>query len=112
MDEILVERSDGLVTVTFNRPDKKNAINGAIWVALDRILTEVWRNPADRALLLTGAAGNFSWGADLSGMGGGGGKDRVDERGGGPAESTLIEMRRVNELTLRLQRMPKPTIAA
>jgi 2-(1,2-epoxy-1,2-dihydrophenyl)acetyl-CoA isomerase len=106
-DAILVERLDGLVTVTFNRPDKKNAIDEDTWVELDRVLTEVWRNPEDRALLLTGAGGNFSSGADLSG----GASGRTDDSARA-LESTLYEMRRVNEITLRLQRMPKPTLAA
>jgi 2-(1,2-epoxy-1,2-dihydrophenyl)acetyl-CoA isomerase len=103
-EAILVERDEGLVTVTFNRPEKKNALDEDSWVALDQILSEVWRNPDDRALLLTGAGGNFSSGADLASASG--------RDGGRPAESTLQEMRRVNEITLRLHRMPKPTIAA
>jgi 2-(1,2-epoxy-1,2-dihydrophenyl)acetyl-CoA isomerase len=67
MSETLIERSDGLVTVTFNRPDRKNALNAANWTDLAAVLDEVARNPGDRALLLTGAGGNFSAGADLSG---------------------------------------------
>ncbi len=106
-DATLVERDDGLVTVTLNRPEKRNAINDEIWNDLDQILTEVWRNPADRALLLTGAGETFSAGADLSG--GAAGRARDDEP---PRQSTLNEMRRVNEITLKLQRLPKPTIAA
>jgi 2-(1,2-epoxy-1,2-dihydrophenyl)acetyl-CoA isomerase len=105
-DSILVDRSDGLVTVTFNRPERKNAIAPDQWAILEEILTEVWRSPDDRALLLTGADGNFSSGADLAGASG------SDKDGASPRESTLYEMRRVNEITLRLHRMAKPTIAA
>ena len=50
-DETLIERSDGLVTVTLNRPHKKNAVNAANWADLDAVLREVAGNPADRALL-------------------------------------------------------------
>jgi 2-(1,2-epoxy-1,2-dihydrophenyl)acetyl-CoA isomerase len=57
VNETLIERSDGLVTVTFNRPRKKNAVNAANWADLDAVLREVARNPGDRALLLTGAGG-------------------------------------------------------
>jgi 2-(1,2-epoxy-1,2-dihydrophenyl)acetyl-CoA isomerase len=101
-DALLVERSDGLVTVTMNRPDRKNAINAEIWDGLDLVLAEIAGNPNDRAVLLTGAGGNFSSGADLT-RGGDGERER---------ESTLLEMRRVNEITLRLQRLAKPTLAA
>jgi 2-(1,2-epoxy-1,2-dihydrophenyl)acetyl-CoA isomerase len=106
-DATLVERRDGLVTVTFNRPDRKNALNLDSWADLDRVLIEVWQNPDDRALLLTGAGGNFSSGADLSAS-----REEVDAAMIRPTESTLHEMRRVNELTLRLKRLPKPTVAA
>jgi 2-(1,2-epoxy-1,2-dihydrophenyl)acetyl-CoA isomerase len=106
-DATLVERDDGLVTVTLNRPEKRNAINDEIWDDLDRVLTEVAANPDDRALLLTGAGETFSAGADLSG--GAAGRPKPDER---PRQSTLYEMRRVNEVTSKLQRLPKPTVAA
>ncbi|MCK9900233.1 enoyl-CoA hydratase [Parafrankia colletiae] len=109
MDSTLVERSDGLVTVVFNRPEKKNALNGASWADLDRVLTEVARDPADRALLLTGAGGNFSSGADLTGGAGTG-----DEASGlsGPRQAILHEMRTAGDIVNRLHRLPKPTIAA
>jgi 2-(1,2-epoxy-1,2-dihydrophenyl)acetyl-CoA isomerase len=110
----LVERRDGLVIVTFNRPEKKNALNAANWAALDQVLTEMANNPADRALLLTGAGGNFSSGADLSGgMKGNGSKEQgTGGLTGGPRQLILHEMRAVGEIIGRLQRLPKPSIAA
>ncbi|MEX5708583.1 enoyl-CoA hydratase-related protein [Parafrankia sp. FMc6] len=112
MDSTLVERGGGLVTVIFNRPEKKNALDGTNWADLDRILTEVARNPADRALLLTGAGGNFSSGADLTGGAGTGGG--ACEAGGlsGPRQAILHEMRTAGDIVNRLHRLPKPTIAA
>jgi 2-(1,2-epoxy-1,2-dihydrophenyl)acetyl-CoA isomerase len=109
--DLLVERQDGLVTVTFNRPAKKNAITAEVWAGLDTVLTEMTHEPADRALLLTGAGGNFSAGADLSG----GLRDdtgRAKGITGRPVQPILHEMRAVNEIISRLQRLPKPTIAA
>lgn len=104
-DDVLVERSDGLVTVTFNRPERKNALDAGCWQALDTVLAEVATNGADRALLLTGAGGNFSSGADLSGEGSGG-------LAGGEMQLIVTEMRIVGEIIRRLQRLPKPTVAA
>jgi len=110
MSEVtLVERSGGLVTVTFNRPDRKNALNAESWADLERILTEVATNPDDRALLLTGAGGDFSSGAELSGSM----SDDTSSAGlSGERQSTLYEMRTVGEILSRLHRLPKPTIAA
>lgn len=60
MEAIRVERRDGLVTITIDRPEKKNALNARAWVELDRAFADVAANPDDRALVLTGAGGN-SW---------------------------------------------------
>jgi 2-(1,2-epoxy-1,2-dihydrophenyl)acetyl-CoA isomerase len=110
MADTLVDRKDGLVTLTFNRPDKKNAINAPIWADLDQVLREVAANPEDRALVLRGAGGNFSSGADL---GGGLSSKSESQKGltGGPPQAVLHEMRIVGELINRLHRLPKPTLA-
>ena len=52
MSDTLIDRADGVVRVTFNRPHRKNALNAANWADLDRIVREVARNPGDRALVL------------------------------------------------------------
>jgi 2-(1,2-epoxy-1,2-dihydrophenyl)acetyl-CoA isomerase len=105
MEAIRVERDAGLVTITLNRPAKKNALDSQSWIELDRVLTEVAADPGDRALILTGAGGNFSAGADLSpGQSGQG----VMGRGMQPI---VQEMRSMGEIILRLHRIPKPTLA-
>jgi 2-(1,2-epoxy-1,2-dihydrophenyl)acetyl-CoA isomerase len=109
----LVERSNGLVTFTLNRPHKKNAINGPMWAGLSAVLDDVYRNPGDRALLITGAGGNFSAGADMSG--GAGSHEEAPQSTGlagqGPAQAIVHEMRIVGEIIRRLHRLPKPTLA-
>ncbi|HSA52675.1 MAG TPA: enoyl-CoA hydratase-related protein [Yinghuangia sp.] len=111
MGDTLIERFDGVVRVTFNRPDKKNALNADNWLDLARVLDEVAKDPADRALILTGAGGSFSAGADLSG--GGDGARNGERRGltGGRLQPILHEMRAVNDIIARLQGLPKPTLA-
>ena len=105
MDAIQVERREGLVTITLDRPEKKNAINAQMWIELDSTLAEVAADPSDRALILTGSGGNFSAGADLSGNPSGKGLT------GGPLQPIVQEMRVVGDIILRLHRMPKPTLA-
>jgi len=106
MTTMTVERDEGLVTVTFNRPETKNALSGESWVELEAVLDEVSRRAEDRALLLTGTGGNFSSGADLSGS-------KSDQTGIGGEELRPIveEMRRMGDILLRLARLPKPTLA-
>lgn len=106
MSETLITRENGIVTVTFNRPEKKNALNGANWADLERVTSEVIANNDDRVLVFRGAGGDFSSGADLSG-GLGTGPSNADD----PAPMILHEMRNVGEIVNRLHRMPKPTLA-
>ncbi len=111
MSDTLVERFDGVVKVTFNRPGRKNALTAANWLDLERVLEEVAKDPADRALILTGAGGCFSAGADLSGGLDSGQNGERTGLTGRAQQATLHEMRAVNELIGRLQRRPKPTLA-
>ena len=62
---ILVERQETIVTLTLNRPDKLNAIDGPMLDALEQILGEIERDPEIRAVVLTGAGRAFSAGADI-----------------------------------------------
>lgn len=105
MEAILVERQDGLVEVTLDRPAKKNAINRTMWAELDRVFGEVANDPGTRALVLSGAGGNFCAGADLSG------EDAGQGLAGGPLQPIVQEMRIIGEIVIRLQRLTKPTVA-
>lgn len=105
METIRVERNAGLVTITLDRPEKKNAINATMWNELDETLSEIALDPEARAVCLTGAGGNFSAGADLSGDDSGKG---LTGRG---AQPIVQEMRTVGDIILRLYRLPKPTLA-
>lgn len=105
MEAIRVERRDGLVTITLNRPDRKNAIDAQAWNELDRTFIELAIDPDARAVILTGAGGNFSAGADLSGNKTGLGLT------GRPVQPIVTEMRIVGDIILRLARLPKPTLA-
>src|SRR5919106_551422 len=62
---ILAERDGTIVTLTLNRPDKLNAIDGAMLDALDDVLGEIEGDREVRAVILTGAGRAFSAGADI-----------------------------------------------
>lgn len=104
METILVERDAGVVWVTLNRPEKKNALTMAMVAALLALLDEVARRPEDRVVVVTGAGGAFSSGADLT---------DPDTVAGlvGPA-SAVERMREFHALPLALHRLPKPVVAA
>ncbi len=62
---ILLERDETIVTLTLNRPDKLNAIDGAMLDALDQLLGQLEADRDCRAVILTGAGRAFSAGADI-----------------------------------------------
>jgi enoyl-CoA hydratase/carnithine racemase len=107
METLLVERTDGVVTVTLNRPEKKNAINGPMWRELIEVFEEVADTPSDRVLVITGAGDGFCSGADLSP---GDNPDLATQDGG--IGSTFRQMRVVGRAALRLHQLPQPSIAA
>ena len=98
LETVLVERNDGVVTLTLNRPEKKNAANDRMWGELRTVFEDVERNRGDRVLVVTGAGGAFCSGADLS---------AASEL----AENGMARMRRIGAAALALHRLTKPTIA-
>ncbi len=102
MDTLLIDRADGVVTVTMNRPERKNAANAVMLTELRDTFEAVERNADDRVLVLTGAGGAFCSGADL------GDPDGPASNNGVPG---LVRMRRLGDVALSLHRMTKPAIA-
>jgi enoyl-CoA hydratase/carnithine racemase len=100
VETIEVTRESGIVTVTLNRPAKKNAANGQMWDELLETFRAIASNSEDRVAILTGAGGEFCAGADLTGGG-----------TGGPGRHQLAQMRHVGDVALALHRLPIPTIA-
>lgn len=71
MPAVLTERDGHLLVVTLNRPERQNAINGEMLVRMLDAFVEADEDPDIRAVVLTGAGGNFCSGADLKEMAGG-----------------------------------------
>lgn len=57
---------DGILTITLNRPEKLNALNNDLLIALNELFLSAKKNPKVKALLLTGAGKAFCAGADIS----------------------------------------------
>ena len=66
---LLTENRDGVLVITLNRPDKKNAINTEMWFALRETFRYAAENDDVICALLCGAGGNFSSGVDLASFG-------------------------------------------
>ncbi|MGW6917671.1 enoyl-CoA hydratase/isomerase family protein [Kitasatospora sp. NPDC054939] len=57
---------DGVAVLEFDRPHRRNAVTLAIWQALPKVVARLAEQPGLRALLVTGAGGTFSAGADIA----------------------------------------------
>jgi enoyl-CoA hydratase/carnithine racemase len=94
----LLVRQDGhIVTLTFNKPEKKNPLSQELVNELLWALDDAEAAEAVRVIILTGAGNAFSAGADLKGMNAGRG--------------TLEKKGEFDDLMLRLDTLNKPIIA-
>ncbi len=104
MDEapVVVEVRSGYRVVTLNRPQRLNAFNEAMHIALAPALAEAEADPSCRALLLTGAGRGFCAGQDLA--------DRVAKPGEAAVGDALGT--HYNPLVRKLRSLPFPVVAA
>jgi 2-(1,2-epoxy-1,2-dihydrophenyl)acetyl-CoA isomerase len=96
---IRVETADGVATITLNRPEVLNALNGAMRRELLAALKAAGRDPDVRALVITGEGRGFCAGADLR---------------GGSAEREFRRVLRAeyNPLIRAIRDLPRPVVAA
>jgi 2-(1,2-epoxy-1,2-dihydrophenyl)acetyl-CoA isomerase len=103
-NEMVLQKLDqGLLTITMNRPDRRNALNPD----MTRGLVEAARRAAEdhevRAVLLKGAGGTFCVGGDVKSM--------AEGRAPLPFEAKMANLRRGMEVSRILHEMPKPVVA-
>jgi len=70
MAEITFEAKNGVFIVTFNRPEKGNALTTSMAKTLSEKLKDISENRSYRALVLRGAGGSFMEGHDMTGFAG------------------------------------------
>jgi len=99
-----IERRAGSVTLTLDRPDKLNAFNEELHLALRRALQETADDEGCRAVLITGAGRAFCAGQDLAAVGGGTGAAAPDI---GDAVEHFY-----NPLVRLIRSLPKPVVCA
>src|SRR5512144_2201009 len=97
----------GIATLTFNRPDKRNAMSDDMRTEFIHALERVAADKAIRALVLTGAGKGFCAGGDIAGM-----EKRMNAPAGEIAFNGWHRQQRVHHTQTLLHTMPKPVIAA
>jgi len=104
LETILLDRADGVATITLNRPEKLNSFNVDMHKALKRALAEVEADGVTRTVVLTGAGRGFCAGQDLGDRNVSDGAEAPDL---GETLDTLY-----NPLIKKLRALPMPVIAA
>jgi 2-(1,2-epoxy-1,2-dihydrophenyl)acetyl-CoA isomerase len=101
---VLTERAGAAVTLTLNRPQARNAVDTALRVELRERLEEVAADETVRAVVLTGAGGAFSAGADL--------RAGFDPTPAGDPDVYKALTEGYHPIIAAIRGMPKPVIAA
>ena len=108
MPDLLVDIDDTLMTVTMNRPNRMNAMTPAMFI----MMADAWKQATEdenvRCIILTGADGNFSSGADLRAMAG----DADDDNSIDPQARMAEDPDLIWKGLLKTYRPTKPIIAA
>jgi 2-(1,2-epoxy-1,2-dihydrophenyl)acetyl-CoA isomerase len=92
---------DGVLTITFNRPDKFNSFNRELALNVQSALKEAAQDAKIRCVLITGNGKAFCAGQDLS--------EAMDAKG--PDLSTIVS-EHYNPIILAIRKLAKPVIAA
>jgi enoyl-CoA hydratase/carnithine racemase len=109
MDDSLIQMQveNGIATLTFNRPEKRNAMSDEMRGQFIHALERVAADKGIRALVLTGAGKGFCAGGDIAGM-----ERRMSAPAGEIAFNGWHRQQRVHHTQTLLHTMPKPVIAA
>ncbi len=99
---LLAEKSDGVATLTLNRPEVKNALNKELRTAIVDGLMDADADPEVGAVILTGAGNSFCSGADLGEF-----KSSLDR----PISDVYRQTADSFQLYQQVQNMSKPVIA-
>ena len=102
-DIVLQHLEAGLLTITMNRPDRRNALNPDMVSGLVEAARRAAEDHEVRAVLLKGAGGTFCVGGDVKAM--------AEGRAPLPFEAKLANLRRGMEVSRILHQMPKPVVA-
>ncbi len=107
-DHLLVEQDGHVLTVTMNRPERRNAWSGEMIHGAAEVWDQVDADDSVRVVILTGAGGNFCSGADLKEMGSARSKEAGDDGFADKVKNANAAFRGM----LRSSRLTKPLVAA
>jgi 2-(1,2-epoxy-1,2-dihydrophenyl)acetyl-CoA isomerase len=111
-DDLRAEIDGHLGVITFNRPERRNALSDPMYAGFAKALPSLAGDPDVRVLVVTGAGGAFCAGGDVKGMNEShrSGAPRRGREGG--VEDQIAHLRRSQrDVSLALHQFPKPVVA-
>jgi enoyl-CoA hydratase/carnithine racemase len=101
--DLEVDRTDAVLTITFNRPAQKNAYTSEMMTDLLELLRATTFDPEVRCVILTGAGENFCSGPEVGKV--------LASLADRTAPHPLMRLRGINEIISAMHRLPQPIIA-
>ena len=102
---ILLDRDGPVARLTFNRPDRRNALTHAMMLELEDAFAELRADGACRVLVLRGAGGHFCAGGDLDAM-----ADMPPRPANGGKDPLVPAYRKFGDALLALNTLPQATV--
>lgn len=103
-NELIIDKNNGILKLTMNRPDRRNALNQAMLDSLYDELIKAENDSSVRVIVLTGAGNAFCAGGDV--------KDMADgKKNSIPTQENTANLRHMMETSRILHEIPTPTIA-
>ncbi|GGJ91953.1 enoyl-CoA hydratase [Pilimelia anulata] len=101
---LVVERTDGVTTLTLHRPDSLNALDVSLKLALREALQAIAADRSCRAVVLAGSGRAFCVGQDL--------REHADNLATGSTDPLATVRQHYNPIAHELGSLPKPVVAA
>ncbi|MGQ0502225.1 MAG: enoyl-CoA hydratase/isomerase family protein [Panacagrimonas sp.] len=101
---LLLHQDGGRLYVTFNRPERRNAMNDGMLLAIEQLLARLEDDRSVRVVIFRGAGGHFCAGGDIR-------ERRQQTRAAHPGEDVAMQRnQRAGRMFLRLANLPQTTV--
>ena len=112
-NDLLAHRDGHVGVITFNRPERRNALSSAMYHGFQATLPAMAVDPEIRVVMITGAGGAFCAGGDVKGMHASNSAGGVREGQPAGIEDRLAHLRmHQRHLSEAIHNLPKPVVAA
>jgi 2-(1,2-epoxy-1,2-dihydrophenyl)acetyl-CoA isomerase len=107
MADLEISQQGGIVTLTMNRPEARNALSNEMRAQLTESLHDIEQDDSVRCVVLTGAGEHFMAGGDVKGM-----AKSIKQSPQELRKEFILRIHDLHPIMFAMRRMPKPVIAS